>query len=438
MPGVIDQLEIRRFLAFGTGVGIEMRASDLEVVIARVRPNGIAVLGRTTIRGFRERPAAQWGKEYADFLKSHGSSGLGATVLLARQDVIVRQVPVAGVAAGDLEAAIALQIDTLHPYGEDDVQYGWTRLGKESVLIGLLRRSTMDAYAARFGEAGIAVASFTFSAGAIHAAARLLGPPAAQGFVAVNGMGETPVEIYGESPDRPLFSAEFDLPLERVVGLAVAELRLDPSTEPVPLERILPAPRVNPIENDLSRDALPYATALAAACPRLAPAANLLPVEMRSSRSRALLAPSVVLGVLVLLLAGALMAYSKIEDRRYLDKLEAQITREQGRAMRAQSLDRQTDAARARTRLLDDFRLRSKADLEALNELTKMLVPPVWTTQVDLTRDNATIAGEAAQAAPLLGLIDGSSLFHNSEFSLIAPSPAGEVFRIRTLRGKRK
>jgi len=438
MPGVIDQLELRKVLAFGTGAGIEIRGGDLEIAVARVRPIGIEVIGRLTIHDFRKRPAAEWGAEYNAFLKARGASHLAATVLLPRQDVIVRQISLPGVSGEDLESAIALQLDTLHPYGEDDVQYGWKRLGGGAILIGILRRATMEQYAALFDEAGIAVGCLTFSAGAIHGAIRLLGQPPFPSFVAANGAGYQPVEIYGESPDRPLFSAEFDMPLERVVGMAVAELRLDPETEPIALERILPAPKVNPVENDLSRNALPYAAALAGACPRLAPAANLLPAERRAARSRAMFVPTIVLAALLLLVAGAMMAYSGVAQRQYLKKLQAEIARLEPRARRAQALDRNIDTMRVRTRLLDDFRARSKADLDSLNELTRLLPPPAWTNQVDVTRDTATFSGEAEQAAALLGVIDSSPQFHNSEFSMIARGPNGELFRIRTQRGARK
>ena len=60
-------------------------------------------------------------------------------------------------------------------------------------------------------------------------------------------------------------------------------------------------------------------------------------------------------------------------------------------ARRAQALDRQTDAdARRVPRLLDEFRARSKADLDALNELTRLLPPPIWTSQVEIKRDTVT------------------------------------------------
>jgi Tfp pilus assembly protein PilN len=438
MPGVIDQLGIRKLLAFGSGAGIEICGRDLEAAVARVRPSAIQVLGRLSIRGFRDRRAAEWGAEYAAFLKARGMSHLAATVLLPRQDVIVRQISMPGVIGKDLESAIALQIDTLHPYGEDDVQYGWTPLEKGAVMIGIMRRSTLDQYAALFDEAGIAVACFTFSAGAIHGAIRMLGEPATKGFVAVNRPGDdAPVEIYGESPDQRMFSAEFDLPLDRVVALAVSELRLDPESEPVPLEKVLPAPKVNPVENDLSRDALPYAAALAGACPRLAPVANLLPAERRATRSRAMFVPTIVLAVLLLAACGALLAYSKVEQREYLAKLRAEVTRLEPRAARAQSLSRQTDAMHARAALLDEFRGRPRQDLDSLLELTRVLQPPVWTGQVEMNRDTVNVVGEAEQAAALVRVVDSSALFHNSEI-IITRGLNGELFRLHTQRGGRK
>ena len=439
MPGVIDQLEIRKLVAFGSGAGIEICGRDLEVAVARVRPTGVEVLGRVSIRGFRDRRASEWGAEYAAFLKTRGMSHLAATILLPRQDVIVRQISMPGVIGKDLEAAIALQLDTLHPYGEDDVQYGWTPLGKGSVLVGIMRRSALDQYASLFDEAGIAVACFTFSAGAIHGAMRMLGQPALTGFVTVNRSSDDgPIEIYGESPDHRMFSAEFDLPLERVVAVAVSELRLDPESAPMPLEKVLPAPKVNPVENDLSRDALPYAAALAGACPRLAPVANLLPAERRATRSRGMYVPTVVLAVLLLAACGALLAHSQVEQRQYLARLQAEVARLEPRATRAQSLDKQIGALQARTAMLDEFRGRPKADLDSLLELTRLLQPPVWTGQVEMNRETVMVAGEAEQAAALVRVVDRSPLFHNSEMPLIARGVNGEIFRLRTQRGGRK
>jgi len=443
MPGSPSRTNLKKFVAFGSGIGIEISGKDLEITAVRVRPNGIGVLGAQTIRDFAQRPAAEWGKEYARFLEDAGVAHLAATVLLPRREIIVRQIALPGVEARDLAAAIALQIDTLHPYGEEEVVYGWSRTGAGGVLIGILRQATLDHYRSLFAEAGIAVASFTFSAAAVYAAHR---SPVAQletpdaGFVALHTSGGGVLEVYGESAARPVFSAEFDLPADRAVALAISELRLEPGQEAIPLDRALPAPRVNPVSNDLTRRALPYAAALAGALPWLVPSANFLPVEQRRSNSRAMYIPTFVLGALLLLVLGALVAHASWEDRQYLKDLEQQIANVEPRAKRALALDRELIRTQNRVRLLDEFRSRTKQDLEALNALTTLLAPPVWTSRVYLTPQVADITGEADQAAPLLKTLDASPYFQGSAFvGSIAKSTATgpEQFQIHTARRPR-
>jgi Tfp pilus assembly protein PilN len=437
MPLAIPK-DVRKLLEFGSGVGIAIGATDLEVVVARVRPTGVRVLGRLVIEGFAGRPAAEWGGEYSQFLKSVGAGHLCATVLLPRREAIVRQLALPGVAARDTESAIRLQIDTLHPYGDDEVVWGWSALPDGAVLLGIARRAAIEHYMELFTAAGIAVSSFTFPAAAVHTAVRLNGHRDGEGFV---GLGRTPagaLEVYGESPWRPVFSAEFEMPAERAAALALAELRLPPETQPSTLEDLLPRPIANPVENDLSRNALPYATALAGACPRLAPAANVLPREYRRSHTRAMVVPTAVLAGLALVALGAMILWPKFEDRRYLKTLEAQIASVQPSAARAAALERETDRTRARTGLLDQYRARTRADLDTLNELTRLVEPPAWTNAIELTRDAARINGEAPQAAPLLKILDSSPLFRNSQMDMDqhAATGAGEVFQIHTSRGK--
>src|SRR4051812_978497 len=177
--------DLRKLMAFGSGVGIEIGGDSLEVIAARVRPSKIEVLGRLVIENYAARPAAEWGAEYSRFLKSVGMGHLSATVLLPRREVIVRQVALPGVSGKDLENAIRFQMDTLHPYGEEDVVWGSSRLAFGSVLVGIVRRQVVDRYRLLFNEAGILVSSFTFSAAAVHAAIRLNGAGYGEGFLAL-------------------------------------------------------------------------------------------------------------------------------------------------------------------------------------------------------------------------------------------------------------
>jgi hypothetical protein len=138
-----------------------------------------------------------------------------------------------------------------------------------------------------------------------------------------------------------------------------------------------------------------------------------------------------------LLAVGVMMGYSSFADRRYLQELEAEIAQLGPQAQRAAALDRQITSTQTRARLLDQFHNQTKSDLDALNELTKLVEPPAWTSSIQITRDTARIAGEAPQAAPLLKLIDSSPLFQNSEFQMMQRVGTVEGFQIRTSREKR-
>jgi hypothetical protein len=435
-------MDPRKFMAFGSGIGIEAGATNLEVTVVRVRPGGIDVLDSTTIRNYRERQAAEWGSEYARFLKDAGAGHLTATILIPRRDTIARYVALNGVAHRDMEAAIALQIDTMHPYGEDDAVYAWSSAGN-GALVGIVQKPTLESYRVLFEEAGIAVGAFTFSASVLYAARRL--PVAAniasagkEGFLALAEDENGAIEAYGESLARPLFSAEFDTGAARATSLAAAELRLPPDTAALRLEEILPLPRTNPVGNDLARRALPFAAALAGACPWLIPAANLLPAEQRSSNSRARLVPSLVLAGVLLLLAGGLFAHSALEDRRYLGSLEDQIRKLDPQARQAAALDGEIARAQARARLLDEFRARSKSNLDTLNEVTVILAPPTWTNMLQISHDSVTLTGETEQAAPLLKLLDASPYFANSAFvGGLSRNGGNEQFQIRATRKAR-
>src|ERR1019366_4067118 len=127
----------RRAIVFGTGFGIVIGERNLEVAIVRARPSGATLVATTTVTDFRNRAAAEWGAELLRFLASAGENRLAATVLLPRDEVIVRTVTLPGVADKDAASAIELQIDNLHPWGDVEVAWGWSRAGRDDLVIGL-------------------------------------------------------------------------------------------------------------------------------------------------------------------------------------------------------------------------------------------------------------------------------------------------------------
>ena len=396
----------------------------------QVRPGGARLRGELTVEDFPHQPAGVWGTGYAAFLKKFGMRHVVATVLLPRHDVIVRHIHMPGVSGKDLAGAIQFQLDGLHPYNDDDVTTSWTRLpGSASVLVAIARRDAIERYSTLFAEAGIKIGSFTCSAAVLHSGLRMFGRAPAAEFLAYEPTSSG-FELYGESPAKPLFSAHLDGDLERVSQLAAAELRIENAIEPKALAELAGAP------------ALPFAAAIASACPRLSTPLNLLPKEQRQTSSPLVWVPAAALGVVVLLLAGGLAAFPRFEDSRYVKSLAGEIAKVQPGATRAAAMDREVDTLRKRTALLDDFRRRPRADMDVLAEMTRLLPPPTWLNLLEINARQVTVAGETDQAAPLLKVIDASPLFVGSEFAmppirLSASAPGSspfEGFRIRTNR----
>ncbi len=430
----------RRALVFGSGLGIAIGERDLEVAIVRSRPAGPTQATTVSIADFRSRPAAEWGSEVSRFVAQAGGSGLAATVLLPRSEVIVRTLSLPGVADKDVTSAIELQIDTLHPWGDVEVAWGWSRAGamKQDVIVGLAQKDLLASYETLFTEAGIGLAAVSFSPAVVHAALRIwsAGPSSLLTFKSA-AAGRT--EVYGESESRPVFSAEFSFQSERALALARAELRLPADYPARPLMHVLASQAGTPQADApavAEEAAFAYAAALAGSAPRVARFANLLPPERRVSHDRAqYLIPGILGSLLVVGLVTVFVIFPAIEQRRYRDQLDRAARQLEPAALRAQSLEKKTTAVRARIAQLDELRRRPQADLDVLNELTKLLPPPIWTNSIEIYPDSVVIAGEADQASSLLKVLDGSPLFQNSEFMLsVTRSAQVDQFRIKTMR----
>jgi len=414
----------RRWLLFGTALGIAIGSKDLEWSIVRSRPGSSKTVGSGVIADFRNRPAAEWGAELTRSLNAAGEKHLTASLLLPRDEVIVRTLHLPGVPDKEIGAAIELQADTLHPFGDEEIVWAWSRIAGDSVLVGLVRKALLEYYETLFSEAGVGLAAVTFSSAAIHAALRMRN--AAPASIICFFTGER-TEVYGESEARPVYSSEYSLPPERALAYARAELRLAPDYPAQTLAEALNAP------------SLSYVTALAASAPLVNRFANLLPKERRASSARRQYLLPLILAVIAAVAAlVCFVIVPAVAERRYLNSLNEEIRLLEPPALRAQALEKSINANRAKVASLDDFRRRTQADLDVLNELTRLLQPPVWTSSIEIYTDNVQIAGEADQASALLKLLDSSPLFQNSEFT-VSVTHNGNVdqFRIKTMRRNR-
>lgn len=428
---------LRNWMRIGSGIGIEFDGADLLVTAVRVRFERVTVRGEVRIANYSVRPAAEWGGEYTAFLKRFELSHLAAYVLLPRETATVRLLSLPPIKSGEMDAAVRYQTESLHPYGEDEVVYSWTKLEKPGdVLVAITRKETIDRLATLFAEAGVAVACFTVNAAVLYSALRFLKAPADPGFAAIESADEG-MEIYGESHARAVFSAFVTGSVARMEAFTRAELRLEPDHVFAPLRSLLPP--VSPISDELNgseyQSSRCYAAALCAAAPRLALRLNLLPKELRENSSRLLFVPTAVLVALLVGCVIAMAVENRWEQREYSRKLEAQVRQLQPAAQQARLLEQRTRKAQAAIQQIDSFRMRSKADLDALDQLSKIVTPPGYLSGLDLSRANAQLAGEAPSAVGLLKALDASPLFRNSSFmQTIGRTKDGEAFRVKVER----
>jgi Tfp pilus assembly protein PilN len=428
-------------VTLGPGVAIEIRGDDLSVALVKSRLKGVSVLGQATLADFRRRPPAEWGEEYRAFLKNHRYPDLPATLILPRAEAIVRLLTLPAAAKSKLKSAVGYQLDSLHPFGEEEVYSGYAALeardGSQPVAVVIAARSVVDGYADLFAEAGIKLGGVTVAAAAYYGAIRLLRGRPASSFLLVDEHNST-FELYGESPARPFFSAAFDsraMPLEKAVAAAAGDLRLPEEQGLPPVEEVLGAPLDAPAGFELRPNVTVFAGAIAAACPRWGWRTNLLPAARRSSSSRWPIAATVATAVCAVAVALVLWLRGPIQDRRYARELDREARRLEAVEKEIRALEQQAQRLRARRAQLEAFRRRSEADLALVTEISRRLPNTVWLGNIEVAEDAVQLQGQAEAAAPLLGLLDNSGAVTGAAFSgSITRNENREVFRIRANR----
>ncbi len=434
---------LRPLYRFGTGAGIVIDSGDLTIYLARVRPGGPSLLAARVIQDYRERPAAEWGAEFQKLTETFKTGPLPVLAVLPREQVLLRTVPLPGVTDEDAPAAIRFQLDSLHPYQEEEIVYDWQRIGRTAFFaVAIAEKRVIDEYTALFAEAGIKLAGITIAASTFFSSMRIYGEPPASGVLAVAEGGAQPAatEVYGESAARPLFSALLPDAAQRAVVLAVSELRLDPETEAQPIADWLPAWTSAPDDFDFSdagrqRAAKPWAAALTAAQPRFAPPLNLLPAELRFVSSRLLWLPSAILAVLLAATLGGWAAMGAWQEKSYLQELDSRIRQAAPRAQQVEKTDREIATVVERIQLLDQFKKRTRTDLDLLLEINTIFPPPAFLHSLVFDRNQVAIGGEIGDTDGLLKKLDESPRLAGSEFTMpLARAGQNEIFRLRSRR----
>jgi Tfp pilus assembly protein PilN len=473
-----------------SGIGIELRGENLCAFYAKRFWKRVRIVDCLEIPDFRKAGSAECGRRYREFLRKNGLKAPWTVVALPRSQVLVRTLHFPTGMEKDLAAAVALQLDVLHPFEEGSVVWDFaadaggndsgdgqlrgTALERNgsgcNVLVGIAQRSVVEEWAGWFHEAGIAVSQFTLSATllltTIGAAFRKQSPGSSSFFVL--HAREDGCELLGHAAGMPILSREIawsasgmepeaqGRAVARELELARSELRLDPGERPAlllcgavssirsglesaefPIEvssvdPLLPIAKESLANISLAENVLGVAAAAAAAEHGPSLSMNLLPAERRSYESATALVPTYALASAVLFLAVALGLRGPVQDWSYSRYLERE---RQGLAPDIQQLEHLQGASReTMTHLatLGGFRQAGALPLGLLDELTRILPPDAWLQQLQYEGNAVTLAGTAQSASAVLQAISASNYLDAPQFSasLTRTSEGKEVFRI--------
>lgn len=211
------------------GVGIELRGDALLAIYSRRTWGRFRVVDRLEIGGLQERGAAECGRLYREFLRTHGLHAPWTVVALPREMVLLRELKFPQTVASELRAAIELQLDGLHPFEEGSVVWDYQRRadlpdlsrvvsqaasarGRDglSVQVAIASRAKIEELTEWFRQAQIPISQFAVSPALLDLAGEHVfwSEPAPAASYVVLYAGPGAVEMVGRSPAGAAASRE--------------------------------------------------------------------------------------------------------------------------------------------------------------------------------------------------------------------------------------
>ena len=166
---------------------------------------------------------------------------------------------------------------------------------------------------------------------------------------------------------------------------------------------------------------------------------NLLPTVLRKKikKTGLHLSFSLVIAMLVLTLTWGLSVI--VKERLDLRKVEREINALKDGVLSIQKIQKETQDIVTKNESLQRIQQSEYSKLEILNELSRIFPSSVWITEFRYNKNELELAGFATSASGLIAILDGSPLFHASEFSapITRDTEGQENFRIKTkIKGK--
>jgi len=438
-------------------VGVAVRDDRLDVVVLRRRLRQAEVAGAFSLATGEPVEGALRAK-----LRELGVRARRAHVALPRRRAVVKAIELPAVAGADVRRMVGFELERHLPFPAAEALFDFHVLDAAPgrpvrVLLVAVERRVFDRVQQLLREAGLAVRLVDVGIHSLAVLAGHPGPGRGEGRVLVQ-LDEAEAELAVVRDGRPILSRAFPLPAEgKERGHALAEelRRSLGSLRPEDREAVSEVTATGSgalAATDWAELPLHTTVALADAVagvpedPRLLPAVavalrrpgrgalrtNLVPDELRPRPFRWPLAVTAALAAITLLLALAVPAVTMLRDERRLRALDASLARLAPRVREAEQLAQSVDRARHEVETLRGFESQQLRLLPVLRELTDLLPPDVWLTNLSVDRKGLELAGFANSASQLIPLLEASPTFERVEF--ISPVTKGrdrEQFRLK-------
>jgi Tfp pilus assembly protein PilN len=417
-----------------TSVGVEVAGEDLRIGVLRTLGGKRRLVRLDVLTGFTALTEEDRVATLAAHFKQHRLSGLNIQLTLPSAWGVSRDLefPPSVGTSDALRSAVALQIENLSPWTQDEVYWDCSSeppaKGLRSIVVhvGIVPRAVLDPWIALFRSArlaltGASLSSFSWAHGLnvlwgaerpamiLAAESRYVeGALIRDGRVySASAPGDEPAQLVTAAASQLMRTARVDSPERlRFVGygsaVAVAELE----SAPIPVEGAAPG-----------RPAFGAVAAALLGVARSGFQMNLIPAPLRFQRNYLQVAPTY--GLLLLLGALGLFAFLRepYQQSLYAGQLDNEARRLAVEVRPVADQEARLNAISDRLKILDGLIRGRDANLEAMRELSRVLPPGTWLTAFGYQDNVVTVGGLSDSAASIQKLLEDSPVFRDAQFT---------------------
>jgi Tfp pilus assembly protein PilN len=419
-------------------VGLALRDGHVDVVAVRTRLGARQVVTAFSVPADDDAAGA-----IRRQLLHAGVRTRRAQVGLPRRAVVAKAIELPAVPGADLRRMVGFELERHLPFPPSDALFDFEILDSGPgrpvrVLLVAVERRGQERVRQLLEGAGLAP---RFVGVGIHSVARLGGSNTAVAVVIhgrVMGSRAFPIPAEGEARGRALevelgrtLAALPDADRNEVAEVVVGGLVPPPfGLEGLPVQVGLDGPAgFGSLGEDVSLPAL--AVSLERPSGR-APAANLVPDELRPRPFPWPMVATAALALLTFGIGATIPAVAFVRERRALAALEANIARLAPEVQRAERLAGEVERARRELATLRAFDGEGLHPLPVLRELTDALPADAWLTNLSVDKNGLELGGFANAAAQLIPLLEALPELERVEFtSPVTKGRDREQFRLR-------